>query len=77
VYLDCAVESAAESGSYGDAGERGNLIEDAEPDRECDMAGTVESGGTRGMLNDMMKYITTIALHINCQLDDLPGRDVR
>lgn len=34
MYLACAVAKAAERGSYGEAGERGVLMEDMDPERE-------------------------------------------
>jgi len=36
VYRAWAVETAAERGSKGDAGDRGDLIEERDPEREWD-----------------------------------------
>jgi hypothetical protein len=57
VYLDCAVESAAERGSKGEAGERGDWIDgiDPDPDRACAVVEIFESGGIRDTAKDMMK----------------------
>ena len=36
------------------AGERGDVID---PDLECDLPEIIESGGTRGTLNDIVKVV--------------------
>ena len=54
MYLDCAVERAAESGSNDEAEEWGDWTEDNDPDCKYALVERVEREGTSGTLNDMI-----------------------